>query len=196
MPDNKNKVKFGLKNVHYAIATIAADGSATFEVPKPIPGAVSLAMSPSGDRSTFYADNIAYWEGTRNNGYEGTLEMALIPDDFREDALGEYVDSNGVYSEDVDAEQKHFALLFQFEGDASETLHVIYKCLATRPDVASGTTTETTEPVTETLNLSATPIYVSERGKWFVKARTSKDTPAATKTAWFTSVYVPGVAAV
>lgn len=193
MPDNK--VKFGLKNAHYAIATVAADGSVTYDTPVALPGAVNLSMAASGDRSTFYADNVAYWEGARNNGYEGTLELALVPDEFRQEVLGEYVDKKSVYAEDVNGESKYFALLFQFDGDKTETLHVIYKCLATRPDVASSTITETTEPVTETLNLSATPIYVEARNKWFVKARTSGKTDAATKAAWFESVYMPDATA-
>ena len=174
---------------------MAADGSVTYETPVALPGSVSLSMAASGDRSTFYADNVAYWEGARNNGYEGTLELALVPDTFRKDVLGEYVDTNNVYAEDVNGESKYFALLFQFEGDKTETRHVIYKCLATRPDVASNTITETTEPVTETLNISATPIYVAARNKWFVKARTGGDTAAETKASWFESVYLPGAPA-
>lgn len=188
---SENKVKFGLKKVHYAIATIAADGSATFATPVALPGAVNLSMSARGDRSTFYADNIAYWEGNRNNGYEGTLEVARITDAFREDILGEYADKNHVLAEEVDAADVHFALLFQFEGDQSETCHVIYNCTASRPDVASSTITDTTEPQTETLSLSANPIYVSTLNKWFTKAKTAADATTATKTGWFSTVYVP-----
>ena len=63
-----NKIKYGLSNVHYAKATIAADNSATFGTPKPIKGAVSLSLSPEGDTNTFYADNIAYYVSAANNG--------------------------------------------------------------------------------------------------------------------------------
>ena len=69
MPNAENKVKFGLKNVHYAIATIAANGSATYATPVPFPGAVSLSMEPQGDKTVFRADNIDYWTGYTNNGY-------------------------------------------------------------------------------------------------------------------------------
>lgn len=189
MPENK--VKFGLKNVHAAIATIAADGSATYGAPFAVPGAVSLSMSPTGDRNTFYADNIAYWEGARNNGYEGTLELARVTDKFHTDILGEYEDTNHVMAEEVDAPTIYFALLFQFEGDHSKTCHVLYKCLASRPDVASNTITDTTEPVTETLNITSSPIYVEALDKWFTKARTAAEATEATKTAWFTNVYIP-----
>lgn len=83
-----NKIKYGLKNVYYAVATIAADGSATYETPVAIPGAVSLSMEPQGENSPFYADNIVYWVGTSNTGYEGDLELALVIDAFKKDVLG------------------------------------------------------------------------------------------------------------
>ena len=77
-----NKVKFGLKNVHYALLT-DGDGTITYETPVPIPGAVSMSLAPQGETNTFYADNIAYYVSTANTGYQGDLEIAVIPDSFR-----------------------------------------------------------------------------------------------------------------
>ena len=36
-----------------------------------------------------------------NNGYEGDFEYEVMPDDFRENILGDTKDSNGVYLENV-----------------------------------------------------------------------------------------------
>ena len=171
MPTTKNKIKFGLKSVYYAKATIAENGTATYATPVAIPGAVNLSMDPQGESTPFYADNMVYWEGDSNNGYEGNLEIALVPDSFREDILNEYKDANGVYSEDPDVETEHFALLFQFEGDKKATRHVLYNCKAGRPTLASGTKADSVEPQTETMSLSARPIYVDGRSKYFIKSK-------------------------
>ena len=121
-----NKVKYGLKNVYYAVATIDdTNHSATYGTPVAFPGAVSISLDPEGELTPFRADNIDYWVGNSNNGYSGDLEMAMITDSFRKDVLGYGEDSNGVLLENKDTEAVHFALMFQFEGDEKATRHVI-----------------------------------------------------------------------
>lgn len=78
MPTTNNKVKFGIKNCFYAVATIADDGSATYANPVALKGAVSLSLEAQGDNSPFYADDITYYMSAANSGYQGDLELALI----------------------------------------------------------------------------------------------------------------------
>lgn len=169
MPDT-NKIKYGLKNVHYAVATIAADGSATYTTPVAVPGAVNISLAAQGDSSPFYADNIVYYTSVANNGYEGDLELARIPESMLTDILGNIVATNKLVYEDANAAPVHFALMFQFEGDATARRHVMYNCTATRPDVASATKAESIEPQTETLTITSTSIYVSGIDKDVTKA--------------------------
>lgn len=99
MSKKSNKVKFGLKNCHYAKATFDEDGSVTYAKPVRIPGAVSLSMDANGEIEPFYADNIAYYVVNNNSGYEGDLEIALIPESFLTDIMHEELDGNGVLAE-------------------------------------------------------------------------------------------------
>ena len=186
-----NKIKYGIKNVYYAVATLAADNSATFDTPVALPGAVSLTLDPEGDNNIFYADNIAYYTTYANNGYSGSLELALIPDAFRKDVLGEIEDSKDVLVEEQGAPSVHFALMFQFEGDEKATRHVMYNCVASRPSTNGNTKEASIEPQTETINLTATSVYNASLDKNIVKARTSDSTDTTTYTGWFTAVYTP-----
>lgn len=191
MPNNK--IKYGLKNVYYAVATIAADGSATYDTPVAFPGAVSLSLDPHGENTPFYADNIVYWVGVANTGYEGDLEIARVIDDFKTDVLGYQTDNKGVLVEDANANAVHFALLFQFEGDVKATRHVMYNCTATRPGASGSTKEDTVEPETESVTITATTIYNASYDTDIVKAETNETTDTTTYSGWFTAVYTPTV---
>lgn len=188
-----NKIKYGLKNVYYAKATIAEDGSATYTAPVRIPGAVNLTLDAEGESSQFYADNIVYYVGMANNGYSGSLEVALVPDTFRTDILGEVKDeTSGLQYEAAGVEPSHFALLFQFEGDESATRHVIYNCTAGRTSVSSQTKESSVEPVTETMDLTATSIFNAALQKDIVKAKAI--TGDSAYESFFSAVVQPGAA--
>ena len=87
MANKKNKVKFNIRNVHYALLTKSDDGEVTYGTPVPMPGAVSISLDPNGEPSVFYADGYAYYTINNNQGYEGDLELALVPESFRTDVL-------------------------------------------------------------------------------------------------------------
>jgi len=183
-----NKIRYGIKNCYYAVATISTSGTATYGSPKALAGAVSLSLDAQGDTNKFYADNIVYYSSVSNSGYEGDLELAKIPDDFYTDVLGYIADANGVLVEDANATPTHFALMFQFEGDAHAKRSVMYNCVAGRPSVSGSTKEESIEPQTESISITATTIYNSVLDKDLVKASC---TPAQTAqyNNWLTAVY-------
>ena len=183
-----NKIKYGIKNCYYAVATIATNGSATYGTPVALPGAVSISLEPQGESEPFYADNIVYYTSVANNGYEGDLELAKIPESFMTDVLGYAADGNGVLYEDANAPAVHFALMFQFEGDAHAKRHVMYNCTATRPAVNGNTKEDSITPATETITVTATTIYNAALNKDIVKASCTP-TEATQYNGWLTTVY-------
>lgn len=191
---NTNKVKYGLKNVYYAVATInEEDNTAAYTTPVKWNGAVSLSMDAQGDTTSFYADDGIYFTAVANNGYSGDLEMALVSDSFREDVLKEIADANGVHYDDTNASQVHFALLFEFQGDAKAKRHCLYNCVASRPSISSSTKSESIEVQTETVTITATQIHNSALDTDMTKADVTAD--GAAYADWFKSVYTPGAKA-
>jgi phi13 family phage major tail protein len=178
-----NKVKYGLKNVHYAVIT-ETEGTLTYGTPVAIEGAVNLNLPKKGDKTEFYADDYEYFSDDNFVGYDGSLEVALLPESFETEVLGRTKTATGEIVENVNDKTKRIALLFEFDGDAKATRHVLYNVTVGRPDLSSSTRTNTKTPVTDTITVTAA---VGNNGN--VKAKATKgDTSYDT---WYTKVYEP-----
>lgn len=189
MAGRKRLIKFNIKNVHYAKATEDDLGNITYETPVPLPGAVSLTLSPEGDKNVVYADGIKWYVAVSNQGYSGSLENVILPDKFRTEILGEKEDETAhVLVEDARVEPGTFALLFQIDrSDGTPTLFIFYNCTATRPSTEAETDTATKTNKNDTLSLDAAP---TQQG--YVRVKTTDETPAALRKNWFKQVWKPG----
>ena len=193
-----NKVKYGLKNVHYALVTetVATDGSgaitSSYGTLKALAGAVSLSLSSSASKSVFRADNEDYFVSYGQGGYEGDLEVARVNENFLKDVLNLVEDNDKILveSENSFKTTNYFALVFEFDGDAQATKHCLYKCSASRPNIASQTTGEGGQinPQTESVTITAVPRADADH---YIHIQTQDSTSTAVTTAWYTAVPVP-----
>ena len=190
-----NKVKFGLSRVHYSMITeTESDGVVTssYGTLKPLAGAVSLSLSSTGAKSVFRADNSDYFVSYGEGGFDGSLEVARVNEDFLKDVLGLVEDDNNILVESSSSfkQTKYFAMVFEFDGDQKATKHCLYKVSAARPDIASQTTGEggSTDPQTETLNLTVVPRADADK---YIHLQTQDSTDADVIAAWYTAIPVP-----
>ena len=193
-----NKVKYGLKNVHYALVTetVSTDGTgaiiSSYGSLKALAGAVSLSMSSNSEKNVFRADDSDYFVSYGQGGYEGDLEVARVNESFLKDVLGFAADDDNILVESSGSfkQTNYFALVFEFDGDQQATKHCLYKCSATRPSIASQTTGEngSIDPQTETLTLTAVPRADTDG---YIHIQTQDTTSTAVTAAWYTAVPVP-----
>ena len=116
---DKNKVHYDLQYVFVAPLTLDDSDSPTFGSPKRLNGAIGMDLSAQGDPVTLRADGINYYVNTSNQGYQGDLTMAMVPDWFRAEFLGQTVSTKDkVLVENAKTDQpKAFALIYEFQGD-------------------------------------------------------------------------------
>ncbi len=148
-----NKVKFGLSNVHIAKIT-EENGEIKYGTPFTMPGAVSLTADAEGDTTPFYADNIKYYVAVANNGYTGDLQIAMTPEEFLTEILGQEKDENGALIEKSDDVNARFALMGEIEGDVKKRRFVYFDCTAARPSAEMNTVEESKEPQTDTISIT------------------------------------------
>jgi len=178
-----SKVQFGIKNLHYAV--MQSDG--TYAAPVAVNGTVSINLTPVGEMTPFYADNILYYQSIGNQGYSGEIEIARVPDAMYSDIFGVTTDGAGIQIEDATVEPKPVALLFEIDGDAAERCYCLYNVTLGRPPVNSSTITDSKTPQTVSISLTAAPL-----ASGIVLAKTGDNTYDSVKTLWYTLVYENG----
>jgi phi13 family phage major tail protein len=180
-----NKVKFGLRNVKYSKITIT-NGEEVYSTPVAIDGAVSIALSPSGDTAEFYADDSLYFTQANNQGYTGDLEIALLPEAFLKDILGMEQDANGAIVESAEATPSAFALGFEVQGDSKGKRTWLYNCTCARPNQDGATKEAGITPATDKLTLTVAPRISDKKVKI---SMVLNDTNATAYNSFFTTVY-------
>lgn len=180
-----NKVKFGLNNVHIAKIT-EQGGQITYGTPFKMPGAISLTADPSGNTTPFYADNIKYYIATSNQGYEGDLEIAMTPDEFLTEILGQKADTNGALFESADDINARFALMGEIDGDVKKRRFIYFDCTAARPSASMNTIEESKEPQTDTISITMSPRSTDKAIKAVIEPSDSNE---AVYNTFFTKVY-------
>ena len=181
-----NKVKFGLSNVVMAKMNVGEGGVITYDTPIAIPGAVNLSLEPQGDTNDFYADNVIYFSSSTNQGYEGDLEIAMIPDTIRTAIMGEHKDTNDVYIETANDKFENFAFGFQIEGDQKGRRYWYYNCSLTRPNTEGSTIEASKEPKTDTLTIKAMARLTDKKVRVFIEPT---DDNTSVYNNFFSSVY-------
>lgn len=188
-----NKVKFGLKNVHYAIATettLSGVTTTTYGSPVAWPGAVNLEVNPtSNDQTVFRADDSDYYiVSGSTQGFDGSYECAYLPQAVETTVLGMTADDNGVICESSTDTVKPVALMFEISGDDSGRRYLLPKVMFAKPGITAETTgTDGNQPQTVTLDLTAAP----RPDDGLARIHTGDATSSATYEAWFSSVYTP-----
>lgn len=151
-----NKVLYGIKNVHIARLT-EKDGAVTYGEPFAVPGATGFAPDPQGEESKFYADNVIYFRTSSNQGYQGDLVVAVLPEQFLTEIMGRTKDTNGAIIENANDKQSRFALMFEADGDEKNRRFVYWDCTASRPSREHNTKQESVEPGTDSLPITVAP---------------------------------------
>lgn len=155
-----NIVTFGLKNVHYAKATLSTDGTWTFAKPVALPGAQEFSSDLIGSSASVYADDQVVATLNQNAGRTITLKVTELTDEFKTDILGYKKLDNGNLVEITNAPVVTFALGIEFQGDAKARRAWFYLCTVAPINEATKSKTDSVEANSISLTITARPVNV------------------------------------
>lgn len=148
-----NKVLFGISNLH--VCTWDDSGNApVLGTPYHQKGAVSMSPDEQSEKSTFWADNIAYYATFSGGTFDGTLEVAMFDDAFKTQFLGYETLTNGGLALVKNATKPKVCIMFEVDGDAEKRRVIFYNCEFGAITREYATTEETIEPKTASISFT------------------------------------------
>lgn len=172
----KNKVEFGISNLHIGTYTVA-DGVVTLGTPYHQKGAVSFSPEQDSNENIFYADDIAYWSEYSDGPFSGDLEVALFDDEFKTQFLGYRNLTGGGIANVKNPVKQNVYIAFDIKGDAEGRRAIFYNCALGAITREYNTIEDEKAPATETIGITCTGDDVSGVTKAVFKpADTAYDT--------------------
>lgn len=147
----KNKVVFGVSNLHVGTYDVGEGGIVTLGTPYKLPGTVNISLEPESEENKFYADNIVYWSAYSDNGLTGEIENALFDDTFLTTFMNYIELDDGGIAQIKGMQNKPVYMMFQGDGDAENRRLIFYNVTLGQITREYATTEDTVEPQTATL---------------------------------------------
>ena len=151
-----NKVEFGISQLHVGTYEVDDDGVVTMGTPYHQAGAVSFAPEEQSELTSFYADNVPYWQQYSGGTFEGDLEVAKFDDKFKVDFLGYKHSADGGLAAVKNPTKPNVYIAFQVEGDVESRRVIMYNAQLGAINREYNTIEEQKEPQTETLPVTVT----------------------------------------
>lgn len=147
----KNKVEFGISELHVGTYEVDDQGDVTLGTPYAQKGAVGFAPEEQSEQNNFYADNVVYWAGYSGGSLQGDLTVAKFDDDFKTKFLGYKVLDDGGIALIKGAVKPNVYICFQIEGDQESRRVIMYNASLGAINREYNTIGDTKEPETESL---------------------------------------------
>lgn len=186
----ENLVNWGLKRSGWFKTFVDDDGNETYGPINEFITQRAMNLNPIGDLTRVYANGTVLFVGKQNSGYSGTMEFTSVSDEFAAWALDEKKDAMGVLYEKQEAKVQHFGMVWEWEQDAKNIRHIIYKAIVNRPTNEATTSGDEGRKTQQNKTLT---IEVIPRKDEIVKARTTVDGDPTVYDNWFNTVYQPGI---
>ena len=150
----KNKVRFGLSNIHIGTYTEGTGGTVTLGTPIAQEGAVNMTLDPESEENTFWADNVKYYVTNQDNGFSGSVEVAKWDDEIKTALLGYVALDGGGIAHVKGAAKPKVYIAAQAEGDAESRRFILYNVTLGQIQFEAATTEDAVEPATETIDIN------------------------------------------
>jgi phi13 family phage major tail protein len=126
-----NIVTFGLRNVHYSLASTVDGETWTYATPVALPGAQEFSSQLIGGTTNVNADDTIVHQLVSNSGRTITLTLTELTDEFKKNILGYKETTEGNLVEITNAAPVTFALGFEIQGDVKARRVWYFLCTAT-----------------------------------------------------------------